>query len=52
MLEEKSAGITGKSVEIIIVALLPGSTHASVGGALAASGDKFGITKVYRTLEG
>ena len=52
MLEEKSARIIGAALAIMIAASLAGSAHASVGGALAAGEDRFGITKVYPTLEG
>lgn len=52
MLEEKSARIIGVALVFMIVASLAGSAHAAVGGAPAAGADRFGITKVYPTLEG
>jgi hypothetical protein len=52
MLEEKSARIIGSALAAIIFISLSGSAYASVGGALAAGEDGFGLTKVYPTKEG
>lgn len=52
MLEDKSSRIIGAALAIIIAASLAGSAHAVVGGAPASGQDRFGITKVYPTLEG
>jgi hypothetical protein len=40
------------ALALVIVVSFSGSAHASVGGALAAGEDDFGITKVYPTKEG
>lgn len=52
VLEEKSARIIGTALAAVIFTSLWGSAYASVGGALAAGEDWFGITKVYPTKEG
>lgn len=52
MPEEKSARIIWVSLAIMVVASLAGSAHAVIGGAVAAGEDRFGITKVFPTVEG
>ncbi|HJS68751.1 MAG TPA: hypothetical protein VJ730_04955, partial [Nitrososphaera sp.] len=52
MLEKTSTKIIGTALAAVIFASLSASAYATIGGAVAAGEDDFGITKVYPTKEG